>query len=103
MRTQSSLLQHDAFDGLDLLNKEILPFFCHKIKEHEETIDPESPRDYLDYLILAAKDNDEMGFYAIAMTMWSLHIAGSDTVATALSWLCLVLTAFPVIQGSSYF
>ena len=57
----------------------------------------------MDYLIIAAKDNDEMGFYAIAMTMWSLHIAGSDTVATAMSWLCLVLTAFPLIQGPGCF
>ena len=57
----------------------------------------------MDYLIIAAKDNDEMGFYAIAMTMWSLQIAGSDTVATAMRWLCLVLTAFPLIQGLGCF
>ena len=103
MKTLSFLQQHDAFDGLDLLNKEIIPFFLRKMKEHEETIDPESPRDYLDYLIIAAKDNDEMGFYTIAMTMWTLYIAGSDTLATALNWLCLVLTSFPVIQGSGCF
>jgi len=57
----------------------------------------------LDYLIIAAKDDDEIGFYAIAMTIWSLYLAGSDTVATAMNWLCLVLTAFPVIQGSDCF
>ena len=73
------------------------------MKEHEETIDLESPRDYLDYLIIAAKDDDKIGFYTIAMTIWMLYLAGSDTVATALSWLCLVLTAFPVVQGSGCF
>ena len=57
----------------------------------------------MDYLIIAAKDNDEMGCYPIAMTMWSLQIAASDTLATAMNWLCLVLTAFPLIQGSGCF
>ena len=86
-----------------MINKEIIPFICRKIKEHEKTIDPNSPRDYLDFLIIAAEDNDEMGFYAIAMTIWSLYIAGSDTVAKTLRWLCLVLTVFPTIQVKGYF
>ena len=86
-----------------MMNEEIIPFICRKIKEHEETIDPDSPRDYLDFLIIAARDNDEMGFYAIAMTIWSLFIAGSDTVATTLRWLCLVLAEFPAIQDWGFF
>ena len=76
----------------------MLPFFCQKLKEHEDTIDPESPRDYLDFLILAAQDNDEMNFSAIALTIWSMYVAGSDTVATTLRWLCLIFVAFPAIQ-----
>ena len=69
------------------------------MKQHEDTIDPASPRDYLDYLILDAQENDEIGYIAIAWTLIVLYIAGSDTLATTLRWLCLNLTAFPIIQG----
>ena len=78
----------------------MIPFFCEKMKQHEETIDSASPRDYLDYLILDAQENDEIGYIAIAWTLVVLYIAGSDTLAITLRWLCLNLTAFPKIQGS---
>ena len=45
---QNFYVQPDAYDLTDLINKKILPFFCEKMKQHEETIDPDSPRDYLD-------------------------------------------------------
>ena len=77
----------------------MIPFFCEKMKQHEETIDPASPRDYLDYLILDAQENDEIGYIAIAWTLVVLYVAGSDTLATTLRWLFLNLTAFPNIQG----
>ena len=77
----------------------MIPFFCEKMKQHEETIDPASPRDYLDYLILDAQENDEIGYIAIAWTLVVLYVAGSDTLATTLRWLFLNLTAFPKIQG----
>ena len=69
------------------------------MKQHEDTIDPDSPRDYLDYLILDAQENNEIGFIAISWTLLGLYVAGSDTLATTMQWLCLNLTAFPKIQG----
>ena|ERR1711911_302918 len=92
-------VQPDAYDLIDLINKKILPFFCEKMKRHEETIDPDSPRDYLDYLILDAQENDQIGFITIAWTLLALYVAGSDTLATTMRWLCLNLTEFPKIQG----
>ena len=53
----------------DVLSKEVIPFFCEKLKQHEETIDPESPRDYMDYLILEAWENDSIGYESIAITI----------------------------------
>ena len=87
---------------VDFQHTEILPFFCDKIKVHEDTIDRDSPRDYLDYLILEAEENEELGHFAICYTLLTLYIAGSDTLATTMRWLCLVLTAFPDIQGNGY-
>ena len=48
VETPKFYVQPDAYDLTDLINKKILPFFCEKMKQHEETIDPDSPRDYLD-------------------------------------------------------
>ena len=45
----------DRYMMRSIMYKEIIPFFCRKMKEHEDTIDPDSPRDYLDYLILEAR------------------------------------------------
>ena len=58
-----------------ILYKEIIPFFCRKMKEHEDTIDPDSPRDYLDYLILEARENNQIGYISIALTIWFLYVA----------------------------
>ena len=92
----------DRYIMRSILYKEILPFFCRKIKEHEDTIDPDSPRDYLDYLILEARENDQIGYISIALTIWFLYVGGGDTLATTMRWLCLVLTANPDIQQKCY-
>ena len=86
----------------DVLSKEVIPFFCKKLKEHEETIDPESPRDYMDYLILEARENEHIGYESIAITMWALYVGGGDTLATTMRWLCCVLVAYPDIQKKCF-
>jgi len=92
----------DRYIMRSIMYKEIVPFFCRKIKEHEDTIDPDSPRDYLDYLILEARENDQIGYISIALTIWFLYVGGGDTLATTMRWLCLVLTANPDIQEKCY-
>ena len=54
---------------------------------------------YLDYLILDALENDQIGYIAIAQTLLVLYVAGSDTLANTMQWFCLNMTAFPEIQG----
>ena len=92
----------DRYMMRSIMYKEIIPFFCRKMKEHEDTIDPDSPRDYLDYLILEARENDQIGYVSIALTIWFLYVGGGDTLATTMRWLCLVLTANPDIQERCY-
>ena len=92
----------DRYIMRSILYKEIIPFFCRKMKEHEDTIDPDSPRDYLDYLILEARENNQIGYISIALTIWFLYVGGGDTLATTMRWLCLVLTAHPDIQQKCY-
>merc|ERR1719454_521786 len=92
----------DRYIMRSILYKEIIPFFCRKMKEHEDTIDPDSPRDYLDYLILEARENNQIGYISIALTIWFLYVGGGDTLATTMRWLCLVLTAHPDIQEKCF-
>ena len=94
--------QPDTYFMRDVLSKEVIPFFCKKLKEHEDTIDPESPRDYMDYLILEARENEEIGYESIAITMWALYVGGGDTLATTMRWLCCVLAAYPDIQQKCF-
>ena len=98
----SSLSQPDIYYMRDVLSKEVIPFFCKKLKEHEETIDPESPRDYMDYLILEARENEDIGYESIAITMWALYVGGGDTLATTMRWLCCILAAYPEIQKKCF-
>ena len=99
---RSSLTQPDSYFMRDVLSKEVIPFFCKKLKEHEETIDPDSPRDYMDYLILEARENEDIGYESIALTMWALYVGGGDTLATTMRWLCCVLAAYPDIQNKCF-
>jgi len=95
-------IKPDIYYMRDVLSKEVIPFFCKKLKEHEETIDPESPRDYMDYLILEARENEDIGYESIAITMWALYVGGGDTLATTMRWLCCVLAAYPDIQTKCF-
>ena len=97
-----SHVQPDMYVMRDVLSKEVIPFFCEKLKQHEETIDPESPRDYMDYLILEARENDSIGYESIAITLWALYLGGGDTLATTVRWLCCVLAEYPDIQNKCF-
>ena len=74
------LSKSDIYGMRTILYNEIIPFFITKLKEHEDTIDPESPRDYLDYLILEARQNEDIGFISIALTIWFLYLGAGDTL-----------------------
>ena len=65
----------------DIIWGEFYPFIVHKIKQHEDNLgkwpsivyqilehvlDDENPRDYVDYLILENRKNEDIGYHAIA-------------------------------------
>nr|XP_013816335.1 PREDICTED: cytochrome P450 2C5-like isoform X1 [Apteryx mantelli mantelli] len=85
---------------------------CEKLKDyiqervtlHKQTLDPSSPRDYIDcFLIKAEKEKSSLeNMYSnedLVMSVFNLFGAGTITTGNALVFFLLVLTKFPHIQA----
>nr|XP_033812113.1 cytochrome P450 2F2-like [Geotrypetes seraphini] len=86
-----------------MTNHEVLrPIFQEKIKAHQETLDPNNPRDYIDVFLIKMekeKNNPASNFFmeTLIMTMHTLMYGGTDTVTTTLKYSILVLMKFPEV------
>nr|XP_033810494.1 cytochrome P450 2F2-like [Geotrypetes seraphini] len=72
------------------------------IKAHQETLDPDNPRDYIDvFLMKMEKEKNNPASYfcmeTLIMTMHTLLYGGTDTVTTTLEYSILILMKFPEI------
>lgn len=72
------------------------------IRAHQETLNPDSPRDYIDvFLMKMEKEKDNPASYysieSLIMTMHNLIYGGTDTVATTLKYSFLILMKFPEV------
>lgn len=54
--------------------KEFYPYVMSKIKEHQKDFDPENPRDYLDFLLIEEKTNENVGWHSMIFTMFRLKL-----------------------------
>ncbi|XP_018429724.1 PREDICTED: cytochrome P450 2F2-like [Nanorana parkeri] len=77
---------------------------AESIKQHEETLDPENPRDYIDCFLMKIeeeKDNPGTAFYAkaLARSIQNLLFGGTETVSTNLRYGFLVLMKYPEVAG----
>ncbi|XP_072287745.1 cytochrome P450 2F3-like [Pyxicephalus adspersus] len=82
--------------------KVIYDISAESIKYHKETLDPESPRDYIDCFLIKIKqetDNPDTSFYAksLARTIHNLLFGGTETVSTNLRYGFLVLMKYPEV------
>merc|ERR1712012_970900 len=71
----------------------------NKIKEHQKDFDPENPRDYLDFLLIEEKTNENIGWHSMIFTMFSLYLGGSDTIATTMRWILVSLSLDKKVQS----
>nr|XP_033813062.1 cytochrome P450 2F2-like [Geotrypetes seraphini] len=72
------------------------------IKAHQETLDPNCPRDYIDVFLIKMeqeKNNPTSHYFieSLIMTMQNLIYGGTDTVTTFLRYSLLVLMKFPEV------
>ncbi|RXN08241.1 cytochrome P450 2B4-like isoform X1 [Labeo rohita] len=81
----------------------LLGFIRDEIKEHKETLDPDSPRDFIDAYLLEMekqKSNEDSTFNEENMTMSTLDLflAGTDTTANTIRWGLIFLIQNPDVQ-----
>jgi len=100
---------------------DIINLMRSSIKEHEETLDPNEPRDFTDkivttvdefihnmfvqVLIEIGKTTDStssffgsLGKENLANTLMDMFLAGSETTSTTLTWAMLYMARYPSVQ-----
>ncbi|MED6273751.1 hypothetical protein CHARACLAT_009690 [Characodon lateralis] len=83
--------------------EEIRDFIRIKIQEHRETLDPSSPRDFIDCFLFRAhqeKDNPSTEFHYdnLFATVMNLFIAGTETTSSTIRYALSVLIKHKNIQ-----
>ncbi|XP_041658208.1 cytochrome P450 2A4-like [Cheilinus undulatus] len=91
--------QHKVFAHV----KELRGFVKKKIQEHKDTLDPSSPRDFIDcFLIRMDKEKNiptsEFKFENLVATVMNLFLAGTETTSTTIRYGLSALIKYPSIQ-----
>ncbi|XP_073536086.1 cytochrome P450 2C20-like isoform X2 [Phyllobates terribilis] len=85
-------------------NEYLLKFVAKYIEQHKKTLNPESPRDFIDYFLLKIKEveheiDPDICDTSLHMVLVGLLTAGTETTAFTLKF-CLVLMAhYPDVQA----
>jgi len=88
------------------INQEIMALMHATVRDHEETIDANAPRDFTDSVLLEVlrTTDPSSSFYGdwgrtnLANTLVDLFIAGSETTSTTLTWALLYMARYPNVQ-----
>uniref|UniRef100_A0A3Q3LBJ7 Cytochrome P450 2J6-like n=1 Tax=Labrus bergylta TaxID=56723 RepID=A0A3Q3LBJ7_9LABR len=85
------------------LVQRIVDFIEMKIKEHRDSLDPSSPRDYIDCFLteMGEKEDKDSGFDIKNLCFCTMDLfgAGTETTTTTLHWGLLYMIYYPQIQG----
>ncbi|XP_044149172.1 cytochrome P450 2C42-like isoform X1 [Bufo gargarizans] len=90
--------QNKLFKNFDKLRKYVM----EKIKAHEETLDENCPRDYIDCFLIRMnqeKDNQitEFNYENLIANLIHLFLAGTETTSTSLRYSIIILLKYPNI------
>ncbi|XP_019126967.2 cytochrome P450 2G1 [Larimichthys crocea] len=91
--------QHKMFARID----ELREFVMKKIQEHLDTLDPTSPRDYIDCFLMRLDQEKhfpttEFHFDNLVSTVLNLYLAGTETTSSTIRFGLSVLIKHPNIQ-----
>ena len=98
-----TLLKRDVHISI---NQDMMQLIEKSIAEHQETLDMNDPRDFIDsYLVEVANMKDKNssfygkeGIRSLTNTMMDLFMAGSETTSTTLTWAVLYMAREPQVQ-----
>ncbi|KAL8220007.1 UNVERIFIED_CONTAM: hypothetical protein K2H54_037639 [Gekko kuhli] len=87
--------------------KKLRLFLLEMVKTHRETLDPNSPRDFIDCFLLKMqqeKENPLSYFHTntLVMTTHNLFFTGTETSSTTLLYAILILMKYPDVQAKVY-
>ncbi|XP_062996467.1 cytochrome P450 2G1-like [Elgaria multicarinata webbii] len=82
-------------------------FIAKRVKENQKTLDPNSPRDFIDcFLIQMEKEKDnpssEFSIKNLELTTLNLFFAGTETVSSTLRYGFLLLMKYPDVQAKMH-
>lgn len=91
--------QHKMFARIEVLRE----FTMKKIQEHEDTLDPSLPRDYIDCFLLKLSQEKhlpttEFHYDNLVSTVLNLYLAGTETTSSTIRFALNVLIRYPKIQ-----
>ncbi|XP_043086072.1 cytochrome P450 2B4 [Puntigrus tetrazona] len=83
--------------------EELKAFIREAVKSHRETLDPDSPRDFIDAYLLEIekqKSSEDSTFHEdnMVMSVVDLFLAGTDSTATTIRWGLIYLSQNPHVQ-----
>ncbi|KAM6987522.1 LOW QUALITY PROTEIN: cytochrome P450 2Y3 [Tautogolabrus adspersus] len=91
--------QHKVFARIE----ELRDFTMKKIQEHQETLEPSSPRDYIDCFLTRLSQEkhlptSEFHYENLVSTVLNLFLAGTETTSSTMRFSLNVLIKYPKIQ-----
>ncbi|KAF0030181.1 hypothetical protein F2P81_016912 [Scophthalmus maximus] len=91
--------QHKVIARID----ELREFIMKKIQEHKETLDPSSPRDYIDCFLTRFRQEKhnpttEFHYDNLVSTVLNLYLAGTETTSSTIRFALSVLIKHPKTQ-----
>ncbi|XP_078575016.1 cytochrome P450 2U1-like [Branchiostoma floridae x Branchiostoma japonicum] len=92
----------DPIAGTRFYSKKLQQFIREEVDQHRLNLDPENPRDFIDYCLLQLAQQDGEGTWLkeenVVYIIQSLFMAGTDTTTATLTWALLYMVLYPDAQ-----
>merc|ERR1712127_323347 len=89
------------------INNDVMKMMRKVVKDHEESIDHNDPRDFTDKMLTEIHQTtdpsssfyEDFGKENLANNLFDMFLAGSETTSTTLTWAVLYMVRYPKVQA----